>query len=174
MSPKTVTLRDGTDVMIRAVCPQDAIELFAMYRRLSPETIYQRFMGMRRVSYREVKAMCQPDDQIEKRLVAVDADGAIVGETMCARVDAETWEFAILIEDYFQGRGLGRLLFHELIAHARAAGIRHFLVITSGQNRGMIALVRGSGYPFTTQLDGSVLEFMMSLDAEELRIKRAS
>jgi len=178
-TPKIAYLRDGARVLIRMVRPNDARRLLAMHNHLSTETIFQRYMGLRKFTRQDMQGCCHVDGDFEMRLVAVAEDGAIVGESCCVRIDgphSDTAEFAILIDDAYQRRGLGRMLFHEVIAYAQTLGIKRLMIMTSGQNWGMIALVRGSGYPFTTHIDGSELIFMMSLsqEAEKRDLIRAS
>jgi RimJ/RimL family protein N-acetyltransferase len=175
--PKKVMLHDGSPIVIRAVCRQDALRLFAMFSRLSQQSIYQRYMGMRKFTYRDIQALCNIDQQREMRLIAVGKKGAIIGETSYVKLDgpeSDIAEFAILIEDAYQGRGVGKVLFHELIAHARTTGIRDFLILTSSQNAGMINLVKRSGYPYTSHTDGNTREFYLSLTTANHELKRAS
>ena len=68
-------------------------------------------------------------------MLAEDPD-SIVAVARCVRFpDApDTAEFAIVVGDPLQGRGLGSLLARELATAARSAGIRRFSATMAGEN----------------------------------------
>ena len=124
-----LTLRDGTAVTIRPIRPEDAEIEQAFVRNLSDESRYFRFMdSVRELSPRMLSHFTHVDYDLHMALIAVsDADGRET-EVAVARYVADTdrrdCEFAIVIADDWQRRGLGTLLMHSLMAAARAAGIR--------------------------------------------------
>ena len=69
--PETVTLGDGTTVTVRPICPDDASRLQALFTRLSPESIFFRFLGHRKeLPYLEAKALANVDYRTRMALVA--------------------------------------------------------------------------------------------------------
>ena len=48
LNPETVTLKDGTQVIIRPIHPDDADDLQATFQRLSMESIYLRFLSFKK------------------------------------------------------------------------------------------------------------------------------
>src|SRR5215470_1272316 len=100
-------------VVLRAALPEDVVRLERMFYRLSPDTIYfYLFVPVpRQPRWAErLGALARADGHDHYALVAL-AGGEIVG---IARYDRgavpEEAEFAILIEDAWQRRGLGKLL----------------------------------------------------------------
>jgi GNAT superfamily N-acetyltransferase len=83
-------------------------------------------------------------------LVALDPDNQdeIVGVVRYEREkDTDGAEYAALIEDRFQGRGLGIGLTRHLIEAARENGIRHLHAMVMRENIGMLSLLRSLDLP---------------------------
>jgi GNAT superfamily N-acetyltransferase len=128
--------RDGRTVYVRLVSSEDREKLGRMLSRLSPRTIYESFHApYPRVPGWALAGMVEVDHHEKESLVAVAGD-EIVGHAMYVRTgnDGEA-EFAILVEDGWQSRGVGRLLLRELAAKAGSLGIRHFTSSVLGENR---------------------------------------
>ena len=90
------------------------------------------------MSAAELRYLTEVDGHDHIALVAVLADDpeSIVAVARCVRFPdtPDTAEFAIVVGDPLQGRGLGSLLARELAAAARAAGIRRFSATMLGEN----------------------------------------
>ena len=133
--------RTGTEVSIRVATPRDAEGLRAMFSRASPETIYWRFhVPYPEVPERTLALMSGVDHHERESLVAV-AEGEIVGHAMYARLgDGTEAEMAIIVEDAWQSKGLGKLLLSELAERARLRGVETFTGEVLGENRRMLGL----------------------------------
>jgi acetyltransferase len=133
------TLPDGTRIQIRPIDASDKLRLSVALGRLSDRTIRQRFLAAKpRLTSAELRYLTEVDGRDHIALVAVLADDpeSIVAVARCVRFadDPETAEFAIVVGDPLQGRGLGSLLARELATAARAAGIRRFSATMAGEN----------------------------------------
>jgi GNAT superfamily N-acetyltransferase len=133
-----IALPDGSEGQIRAVSPRDEDGLRKMLSRLSGETIRNRFhLPMPRVPEWALAYLTDVDHHDRESLVALVGD-EIVGQAMYARQEASEAEMAIMVEDRWQSRGIGRLL---LICLAEAAVCRKIEVFTGnvlGENRGAL------------------------------------
>ena len=68
---ETVALHDSTTVLIRAIRPDDAQSLQALFARLSTESIWFRFLGHpKELSYEQGEQLATADDQTGMALVA--------------------------------------------------------------------------------------------------------
>jgi GNAT superfamily N-acetyltransferase len=128
--------RDGRTIYVRLVSPEDRERLGRMLCRISPRTIYERFhVPYPRVPGWALGGMVDVDNPGKESLVAV-AEDEIVGHAMYARTgNRGEAEFAAIVEDGWQSRGVGKLLLTELAAVARSRGIGLFTGSVLGENR---------------------------------------
>jgi L-amino acid N-acyltransferase YncA len=90
------------------------------------------------------------DGEDRYALVALDPENLdeIVGVVRYEReVGTDRAEYAALIEDRFQHRGLGIGLTRNLIEAARENGIRHLHALVMRENAGMLGLLRSLDLP---------------------------
>jgi RimJ/RimL family protein N-acetyltransferase len=133
------TLPDGTRILIRPIEPADKARLSVALSRLSRQTIYRRFLAAKpRLTTAELRYLTEVDGRDHIALVATltsDPD-SIVAVARCVRFmdRPDTAEFAIVVGDPLQGRGLGSLLARELATAARSAGIRRFSATMAEEN----------------------------------------
>jgi predicted N-acetyltransferase YhbS len=128
-------------VYIRIATPSDAEKLRAMFARSSTETIYRRFhTPFPEVPGWMVALMLGADHHNKESLVAV-AEEKVVGHIMYARLGEGTEaEMAIIVEDEWQSRGIGKSLLMELEDRAGLRGIETFTGEVLGHNRPMLGL----------------------------------
>jgi acetyltransferase len=162
--PLHAALRDGTPVVIRPIGPEDARREQAFVRGLSPQSRYFRFMNtLRELSPEMLERFTHPDPSREIALVALSAgsgDAVPAGEPLqigvarCVRgAKGEQNEFAIVVADAFQRRGLGTLLMQALIQSARAAGLERVEGVVLATNQRMLALMSALGFAIRTAAD---------------------
>lgn len=134
-----VQLPDGTDILVRPIQPDDKALLVDGLTRLSPESVYRRFLSPKHhFSDGELRYLTEIDGNDHVALVALRPDdpGHLVAVARFVRLpeDAEAAEAAIVVGDDFQGRGLGKLLALRLADEARTRGIRRFDATILGEN----------------------------------------
>jgi nucleotide-binding universal stress UspA family protein/GNAT superfamily N-acetyltransferase len=162
----TVTLRDGADVEVRAVEPDDRAALAEGFERLSPESRYRRFFGpMPRLSARDLDYLTRVDHHDHEALVAVDAvTGDGVGVARYVRTGPDVAEPAIVVADDWQGRGVGGLLLDALAERATEEGVRRFEAPVLATNHEAIALLERLGRT-TRRPDGREVQLSIDLPA---------
>jgi len=168
-----VSLRDGTPVFIRPIRPDDAPRLQSLFARLSPETITYRFLGRRKeLPYEEAKRLADLDYQTQMALVATceqHRDAQVIGVARYAVIPG-TWpaeaEAAIVVEDRYQGKGLGTVLLERLVAYANTHGIRAFLATVRYDNARMMRFIRRSGLPAESRMGPGAWEIRVELERE--------
>jgi GNAT superfamily N-acetyltransferase len=128
-------------VSIRVATPRDKGKLREMFSRLSPETIYRRFhIPYRHVPERMLDLMLDVDHHAGKSLLAV-VEREIIGHAMYVRLgDSSEAEMAIVVEDGWQSKGVGKRLLSELAERARLRGIESFTGEVLRKNRRMLGL----------------------------------
>jgi acetyltransferase len=140
-------LDDGSTVLVRPIRPEDAALEAAFIGGLSGESRYRRFLSASlQTSPETIARFTQVDYDRDLALVAV-AEGSIVGVARYVReADPRRAEFALVVADRWQGRGLGALLMNRLEHAAHEAGIERLDGIVLASNPPMLALVRQLGY----------------------------
>ena len=167
------TLPDGTPILIRA---HRAGRQGRGSRSRSAASARRRSTGASsppsRASARaELRYLTEVDGRDHIALVAFLADDpeTIVAVARCVRLpDApDTAEFAIVVGDPLQGRGLGSLLARELATAARSAGIRRFAATMLGENVAVRRLMRTISRArwSATQIADGVREVVVELAA---------
>lgn len=158
-------LRDGTHITIRPMRPDDDERLVAFHARLSPETQRLRFFSPHpRLSPREVTRFTNVDGERRVALVA-ECDDAIVGVARFDRYEgSDDAEVAFVVEDAFQGRGVGSALLAALAASASEHGVRRLVAQTLPENRRMLQVFRHFSPDATTAFSSGVVEVTIPLE----------
>ena len=121
--------------------PEDHQRLRAMFSRLSSQSIYRRFhTPYPRVPEWMTEFLMDADRRGGRSLVAVVGE-EIVGHAMCTRPEVGVAEIAMVVEDRWQHRGIGKLLLFTLAVEARRRGIETFISAVLGENRPMLNLI---------------------------------
>jgi acetyltransferase len=142
-----LVLRDGSAVRIRSILPEDAEREKRFFAGLSPRSRYHRFMQhLHELPPGMLERFTHIDPQREVALVALAHD-EIVGVGRYAP-DAETGsaEFALVVADAWQGKGLGRHLLQRLVAAARDAGYPSLYGRILDDNSEMLRLAAALGF----------------------------
>ena len=136
--------RPGGAVRIRAVSSGDEEGLRGMFSRLSERTIYQRFhMPYPRVPGWALASFTRADDQAASLVAVVGEE--IVGHAIYVRSDSgRDAEFALVVEDRWQARGVGKLLLSELAERALHRGVETFTGEVLGENRRVLGLLNAA------------------------------
>ncbi len=143
---REVTLKDGARIRIRPVLPEDEPRLITLYGRLTEHTKYQRFFSiMKRLPPDWAHYFANVDYRRRMALVAerdLDWRPELIG---VARYEPSTEEgmaeVAIVVQDYWQGKGLGTLLLNEITRAGETHGIRRFRAYALADNHRMLALL---------------------------------
>ena len=168
----TVTdrLKDGREVVIRAIRPEDRQHLVGQLKVISSESFYRRtFSAKRELSDGELKQMTEVDFNDVVALVAVmrkEGQDTIVGGGRYLRMGSSApghAEVAFLVDDAHQGLGIGSRMFRHLVRIARAAGIDAFEADVLPSNEGMLRLFDRSGHRVTRSADQGTIHVMIDL-----------
>ncbi|MEZ5965966.1 MAG: bifunctional acetate--CoA ligase family protein/GNAT family N-acetyltransferase [Planctomycetota bacterium] len=148
---QTVDLPDGTSVTVRPIRPEDAVIEQEFVNALSQRSRYLRFMYfMRELTPAMLSRFTQIDYDREMALIAVDErDGGErqVGVARYAATDGrQACEFAIVVADDWQGRGLARRLLAMLIEVARRRGFARMDGSVLLENERMLTFVQNLGF----------------------------
>jgi acetyltransferase len=151
----TWRMRDGTDVLLRPIRPEDEPLEHEMLSRLSPETLRVRFFSViKDIGHEMLVRFCNIDYDRQMAIVAETKEGGerrIIGiARIIADSDMRSAEFAVLVSDECQGKGLGYNLVDLLIGIAQDKGLERIYGEVLTENEKMLLMCRKLG--FTTKL----------------------
>ena len=147
-------LDDGRTVLVRPIRPGDEELVQFFVRSLSPRSRYQRFHGsIKELDSRTLRCATHVDYHRHFALVAVTLDGEAETEIGAARYvmrsDDASAEFALVVADNWQRRGLGQRLLERLMAFAAKQGVRRFESQVLADNEAILLLSARLGYKAT-------------------------
>jgi len=148
---RTRTLFDGRRVHVRPIRARDAAMTQDFVRHLSPDSRYARFMvTLRELPPGKLRYLTDVDYEHHLALVAtVDQDGREL-EVGAARYvvdpDGKTCEFAITVDDAWQGSGVAGVLMFALMDAARARGLQVMEGLVLSTNHKMLKFAHQLGF----------------------------
>jgi GNAT superfamily N-acetyltransferase len=144
-SGKVVALRNGAAVRLRPIRPDDAAGLIALCSRLSPQTTFQRFFTVRPLRPEDAAALAHVDGRQGVAIVAerdVEQRNDLVGVARYGLTgDDPAPDVGLVVEDAWQGLGLGSILLNELLRAGEARGLVTFRADVLAENRRMLRLL---------------------------------
>lgn len=168
---ETFALRDGREIFIRPIRPEDEMMHQLFDQALSKEDRYKRYFGqLPRFSHEQMARFTQIDYEREMTFVAVAeaADGAseMLGVIHAQRdPDNLEAEFAIAVRSDSKHSGLGSRLMQKMIDYCREQGTHSMLGVTMLENTGMANLARKLGFTVRYLRDDGVIDMRMNLQS---------
>jgi acetyltransferase len=157
-------LRDGTELMIRPIRPEDEGMLVAFHRTLSETSVRQRYLAPlqldQRTTHERLIRVCFSDYDRDIALVVEHtppggaAEIVAVGRLSRRSTSASDAEFALLVADAWQRRGLGSELLRRIVDIARAERIPRVTATMLPDNTGMIRIASNLGFTVRRAPDG--------------------
>ncbi len=149
-------LNDGTPITLRAIRPEDEPLMVKFHGTLSEDTVGLRYFGFpsldQRVAHDRLTKICFNDYAREIALVAVHQNPAtkaeeIIGVGRLVKMSGlNEAEFAIVISDSFQGRGLGTKLLSRLVEIGRQEGVKRLTSLILPENYVMQQVSKRLGF----------------------------
>ncbi len=128
------TMKDGTQVTLRPIRPEDEPLMVKFHEKLSDRTVYFRYFGAlklsQRVTHERLVRICFQDYDRELALVAEykeldTGEHRILGVGRLTKTHGtDEAEFAVLVVDECQGKGLGTELLRRLLQVGREEKLR--------------------------------------------------
>ncbi|HEY9870551.1 MAG TPA: GNAT family N-acetyltransferase, partial [Candidatus Obscuribacterales bacterium] len=165
-------LRDGRDVTVRALHPEDRHNLEEIWHHLSPRSIYFRFfVPKKELTDKELNFFTKVDFDRHVALLAFLTENGVevpvgVGRyvVISESEKPKVAEVALTVEDEYQGLGIGTVLLRHLIDIARAAGVSELSAFVLSENKNMLEVFEHSGLPMERHLaDTGIVEIRLRL-----------
>ncbi|MGB9959608.1 MAG: bifunctional acetate--CoA ligase family protein/GNAT family N-acetyltransferase [Candidatus Bathyarchaeales archaeon] len=160
------TLKNGAQVVLRPIKPEDEALLREFYCSLSEETIQFRFFQVfREFSHETLTRHCNLDYDREIAIVAETRETArkIVGVSLLTTDPGRKHgEFAVVVGDQWQGIGLGSKLVDCVIEVGKDMGLETIYGYVSSNNSRMIELCTRKGFNIT-RVDAELIKATLDL-----------
>ncbi|HEV3332642.1 MAG TPA: bifunctional acetate--CoA ligase family protein/GNAT family N-acetyltransferase [Bryobacteraceae bacterium] len=174
----TWTAKDGTEVTIRPIRPEDEPAMVHFHETLSDQSVYYRYFHLmnleQRVRHERLMRTCFIDYDREMAMVA-ERRNPETGEPEILAVSRMTkiqWvneaEVAIIVSDRWQGRGLGKELMARLQIIASDEKLERLTADMLPENRSVMRVCEKLGFKLHHSLEDEVVraEFEMRASAE--------
>lgn len=154
-------LKNGQEVLLRPIKPEDEPMWIEWFQSLSEETIRYRFFQMLKDTPHEVRVRyCNVDYDREVALVAEMVENGkrkILGVSrLSIEPDGKHGEMAFIVSDYWQGLGLGTKLVDYSLDIAKEKGVQNVYAIMLQDNYRAISLTKKMGFGIEYLSDGTV------------------
>jgi RimJ/RimL family protein N-acetyltransferase len=158
--------RAGEHIELAQLQPSDGEPLRRLFYRLSPRSLYRRFMSpISRPDQARPDRLLDVDHRDREAIVALDA-GEIVGVARYSRESgSDAAELAVVVADAWQRQGLATRLLRALAERAIAAGIQRFTMIMLADNEPILELLRRADPTARFTLSSGVFETSMPVSA---------
>ncbi|MDN3702134.1 bifunctional acetate--CoA ligase family protein/GNAT family N-acetyltransferase [Vibrio artabrorum] len=163
-----IQLKDGTQVLLRPILPEDEPLHADFISHVSKEDLYKRFFSdVGEFNHEALANFTQIDFDREIAFVVVRKEQgvpAIIGVSR-ALINPENTdaEFAILIRSDLKGIGLGRILLTKVIDYCRAKQTKQMSGMTMPTNRGMLTLAQKLGFKLEISFEDGTADMVLPL-----------
>ncbi len=163
----SIVTRKGAAIFVRPVRPEDAPLMVDLYQTLSGQAIYHRFFRtFNAVPIQLLVRLSQIDYDRQMALAAFSAGGGVEKILGIARLfgdpDGVNAEFSVVVEDAWQGHGIGETLLGKCLDIARERGYRSVWGAVLSENASMLALGKKLGFTVVMSPDGAEYELRVS------------
>ncbi|WP_410497882.1 GNAT family N-acetyltransferase [Chitinibacter sp. S2-10] len=144
-------LKNGMPMALRPVRPEDAELVATFISNLSEESRYNRFMSTLKTLPQALLARFTQLDYTREMAIAATVDSGagelIIGVArFTANPDRDSCEFAVVIDDRWQGKGLGGRLMDALFNAARDMNLKVIEGEVLSSNKTMLAFMKHLGF----------------------------
>jgi ribosomal protein S18 acetylase RimI-like enzyme len=157
-------------VRTRHATADDLAAVHDLYRRCSPRTLESRFHApVDTVPVRLVRRLLQPEGGWS---LLAEQGSEVVGHGVAGPVLPSTVEVGLLVDDAFQGTGVGSRLVRDLAAAACARGFTSMVCSVEPDNESVLPTVRKAGLGAVPSHEDGILEIHLPLRAACADLRR--
>lgn len=154
--------KDGTSLLVRPIRPTDERHMHDLFYRLGQDTVHQRFFAIKKfMPHEHLQRFCNVDYDHDMTLIAVlphESRERVVGFAgYSTNADSGMAEASFVVEDAFQGRGIGTLMMRRLTEVAEVRGVHGFTATVLADNLRMIRVFEKCGYPMLVEREADLI-----------------
>jgi RimJ/RimL family protein N-acetyltransferase len=164
-------LKNGLEVTIRAIRPDDRQAFLAAFKGLEDRSLYYRFFSPKtKLSDKELTAAVEVDFVKTVALVTCVKDKEVEKIIGGGRYIAfgktdppDKAEVAFMVEEDYQGLGIASRILKHLTGIAKERGIAEFHADVLADNTGMLNVFKRCGFPMKQSYESGVAHVILSL-----------
>ncbi|NNN45208.1 MULTISPECIES: bifunctional acetate--CoA ligase family protein/GNAT family N-acetyltransferase [Vibrio] len=162
--------KDGEQVILRPILPEDEPLHAEFIQRVSKEDLYKRFFSdVGEFNHEALANLTQIDYDREMAFVAIrhqHGQPEIIGVSR-ALINHENSdaEFAILIRSDLKGKGLGTVLMKKIIDYCKGKKTLQLSGMTMPSNRGMLTLAQKMGFSIDIHFEDGEANMVLPLSS---------
>jgi ribosomal protein S18 acetylase RimI-like enzyme len=150
-------------VRTRQATADDLADVVSLFGRCTPATLESRFHApVQRVPERMVRALLAPPGGWS---VLAHQGPEVVGHACAAPVGRRAVDIGLLVDDAFQGTGIGTRLVRDLAAAARERGYGLLTCTVAPDNDAVLSTVRRAGLDGVSRYEDGIVEIEVPLGA---------
>jgi GNAT superfamily N-acetyltransferase len=162
----SLVLADGTEIGVRPAGPEDLDAVRAMHERCSATGRHRRYLGAEGPSAERLGRLLTPARGLALA-ASVGADQIVAVANLTG--EGVLAEAAVLVEDGWQGRGIGTALLRRLVMVAADSGYAALELHTLAENTAMLRTLCRLGHAYTVDRDGPVVSITLPLRPDPQR-----
>lgn len=167
-------LKNGIQVTVRTIRPDDKDALLAAFKELDERTIFLRFFGVKKeLSKEELKKLTEVDfDQTVSLVMCLQSEAKeiiIGGGSYFAFGDVDPpnmAEVSFTVEEDYHGLGIASIMLKHLARIAKEKGIGQFHAEVLPENKGMLAVFKRSGFTHKQNYADGFVHVVLALTGE--------
>jgi len=163
------TFKGGVEVRFRPLKPSDEEEMRRLFYRFSDEAVYYRYFSrIKTMPHRQMQDYANIDCNTTLSIVGVAGSAEeerIVAEARyVGEISSSTADIAFVVDDDYQGIGIGSFLFKLIADSAQQKGINTLTADVLATNRSMMTVFERGGWPLTARLSSGVYTLKIALN----------
>ncbi len=163
------TFKDGLVVRFRAIKPSDEEEMRKLFYRFSDQDVYYRYFSrVKTMPHKKMQEYTTVDYRRTLSLVAVVGEpGAdhLIGEVRYVQLPGSGYaDFALIVDDAYQGKGIASFLFLYLLQLAKERGLEGLSAHVLATNKKVLRVLEKSPHPIEARVDSGVYELKIPFD----------
>lgn len=163
-----LTLSNGEKIFVRPILPSDKNLVIEFFDRLSPESVYHRFLQQLKSLPKDIlyrfTHVNYPSEFALVGLTKEEGKDAIVAIARYAYITRhENTEFAVTVRDDWQHQGIGTALLKKVFDVAKENGITHFIGRTYPDNKFIMKILAGFGIEAKASMKNDFFEININL-----------
>ena len=164
------SFKNGLKVRFRAIKPSDEEAMRRLFYRFSKQTVFRRFLfPISTMPHNKMQEYVNVDYSHMMSVVALVGEPdqeTIIAEARYIKDEQSSYgDLAFVVDEKYQGFGIGSYLYDMLIRLAKAKGLKGFTAEVLQANQSMMKVFENGMLPIKSRLDNGLLRLTISFDA---------